>query len=146
MKPNEQGFSLIEMLLSVVIISMLTVLSLPLYVSFSNRNDTDVNTENIASMLRRAQVYARGMNYDSAWGVHVQTGSATLFKGTTYASRDTAYDETTTIPGHIAVSGLADVSFSKLVAVPSTTGSVTLTANNNETRTITLNAEGMVSY
>lgn len=143
---NDRGFSLIEMLLSVAIIAMLAALSLPLYVSFSNRNDVDVNAESIASMLRRAQTYSRGMNGDSIWGVRIQTGSATLFKGTTYASRDTSYDETTVIPGHIAVSGISDVTFSKLLAVPSTTGSVTLTTNTNETRTVTLNGKGMVAY
>lgn len=142
----EHGFTLIEMLLSVMIIGMLVSLSLPIYQSFQARNDLDVTTESVANMLRRAQTYARGVQDDSVWSVRIQNGSAVLYKGATYASRDTTYDETTTIPSTFAVAGLSDITFSKLLAVPSTTGNVTLTGTTNDTRTVTINAEGMVSY
>lgn len=143
-----RGFSLIEVLLSVVIIGMLVGMSLPLYQAYQTRNDLDVATESIAQMLRRAQTYSRGMNEDSQWGVHATAGSATLFKGATYASRDTTYDETVTIPASFSVTAGSDVLFSKLYAVPTTTGNVvTITATNtNDTRTVTINGAGMVSY
>lgn len=145
---NQRGFSLIEMLLSVTIISMLVGLSLPIYQSYQTRNDLVVTTEGIASMLRRAQTYAQGMNGNSQWGVHVQSGSAVLFKGTSYAApRDTAFDESLSIPTTFTISGLSDIVFSKLYALPSATGSITLTnSTNNETRTVTINGKGMVSY
>lgn len=142
-----RGFTLVELLLSVSIIGTLVGLSLPLYRSFQTQNDLDLTTHAVVSMVRRAQTYARGVNGDSVWGVHIQSGSATLFKGTTYASRDAGYDETTTIPPTFTVGGLADITFSKLAAVPSTTGSITLTSTTtNDTRTVTLNGKGMVSY
>ena len=144
---NQRGFSLIEMLLSVTIISMLVGLSLPIYQSYQTRNDLVVTSEGIASMLRRAQTYAQGMNGNSQWGVRVQSGSAVLFKGTSYAARDAAFDESMTIPTTFIVSGLSDILFSKLYALPSATGSITLTnSTNNETRTVTINGKGMVSY
>lgn len=144
---NERGFSLIEMLLSVAIISLLVGLSMPVYQSFQQRNDLDLTTQSVAEMLRRAQTYARGVKSDSPWGVRVSAGSAVLFKGTSYATRDTNFDEATTLSPALSVSGLSDIHFSKLTAIPSTTGSVTLTDNTiNETRTITINAKGMVSY
>ena len=141
------GFTLIEILLSVAIISLITGMSLPVLASFNDRNDLDLTAQSIGSQLRRAQTYARGMNGDSQWGVHAQSGSATLFKGTVYASRDTTYDETTTISTTVTVGGLSDIIFTKLDATPSTTGNITLTnVNTNETRTITINAKGTVSY
>ncbi len=143
---NQRGFTLIEMLLSVIIIGMLVGLSLPLYQSFQNRNELDIAAEGVAGMLRRAQLYSRGMNGDSQWGVHVETGSATLFKGASYATRDVTYDETTAIPSSFTVAA-SDVRFSKLTAVPTATGTIaTFTTPNNEIRTVTLNGEGTVSY
>lgn len=146
LRANIRGFSLIELLLSVAIIGILTGLSAPLYASFQNRNDLDLTAQSISEMLRRAQIYARGVSGDSQWGVQIQTSSATLFKGATYAGRDAAYDEVTAIPASMTPSGLASVTFSKLDAAPSATGSITLTSNVNDTRTVTINAKGMVAY
>jgi prepilin-type N-terminal cleavage/methylation domain-containing protein len=145
MKRHESGFTLIEMLLSVVIISLLVSVSLPIYVSFQTRNDLEITAESIVSMLRRAQTYARSGNGDSQWGVEIQSSNATLFKGASFGTRDTSYDEATTIAG-MAVSGLSEVVFAKLSAAPSITGSITLTANVNDTRTIAINGKGMVDY
>ena len=144
---NQRGFSLLEVLLSVAIIGVLMGLSLPLYQGFQNRNDLELTSQNITSMLRRAQAYARGINGNSQWGVRVQAGSAVLFKGNSYASRDTAYDETAVFSSSFGVSGMSEILFSKLLAAPNNTGSITLTNDStNDTRTITINAEGMVSH
>ena len=144
---DEKGFTLLEVLLSVIILSVMAGLSLPVMASFNGRNDLDVTTQSIAMQLRRAGTYSRGANSDSQWGVHAQSGSVTLFRGAAYASRDTGYDETTPIPSSFTVSGTSDVVFSKVDGSPSSSGSITLTnTNSNEARTITINAKGMVSY
>lgn len=146
MTRRDNGFTLIEILLSVGIISLLVGASLPVYVSFQTRNDLEVTTQSVVSMLRRAQTYARAGNGDSQWGVAVQAGSATLFKGAAFTSRDTAYDEIAIISSATSVSGLGEIVFAKLSAAPSTTGSITLSATTNDTRMITINGKGMVNY
>lgn len=140
------GFTLIEVLLSVAIISLLVGISLPVYETYARRNDLDVTTQGIAAMLRRAATYARGANDDSAWTVRVSGGSALLYQGTTYAARDTALDETLPIPGSITSSGLSEIQFAKLSGAPDTTGSITLTSSTNDVRTITINGKGTVDY
>ncbi len=141
------GFSLLEVLLSVTILGMLTALSLPVYESFVRRNDLDITTQGLAGMLRRAETYARGVNGDNAWSVELQASTITLFQGTSFAGRNTAYDETMSVPGSISLSGLTEVQFTKFTAIPNTTGNVTLTSSTgNDTRTITINAKGMVDY
>lgn len=133
-------------MLSVTIIALLTGMSMPVYESFSRRNDLDLTAQQVATALRRAETYARSANRDSAWSVEVQPTVITVFQGTTFASRTAAYDETVPIPGSITVSGLSEIQFAKLTAQPNTTGSITLTSNTNTTRAVTVNAKGMVQY
>lgn len=142
---TKNGFTLIEMLLSISIIAMLAGLSLPVYLNYSTRNDLAIATETTVNALRRAQTYSRGISSDSQWGVAVQSGNITLFKGASYAARDTTYDETVSVSSQITTSGLSEIVFAKLSAVPSTTGSISLTSLN-QTRTVSVNAKGMVEY
>lgn len=146
MMRDAAGFTLVEILLSVVIISVLTGISVPVYESFVRRNDLDLTTQQLAVILRRAESYARAVNTDNPWSVEIQSSGITLFQGTNFGSRNTAYDETLSIPGSVTVSGLAEVQFAKFTAYPNTTGSITLTSTTNDTRTVTVNAKGMVDY
>ncbi len=146
-RQDSRGFSLIEVLLSVSIIGIITGISIPVYNSFTTRNDLELNAQQIADTLRRAQTYARGMEGNSAWSVEIQTAAVTLFKGTNFGGRDTSFDEVVSLPGSITVtSGTGEVQFAKLTATPNTTANFTLTSNNNDTRTVTVNGRGMVTY
>ncbi len=140
------GFTLLEMLLSVAIISMLVGMSVPVYESFVRRNDLDLIAQQLASVIRRAETYARAVAYDNAWSVEITSTTITLFQGTSYATRNTAYDESVTIPASVTPSGLSEIQFAKFSASPNTTGSITLTSTTNSTRTVTVNAKGMVDY
>lgn len=147
MNPNDtHGFTLVEVLLSVIILAMMAGISLPVYQSFQNRNELDVLTQHFTSALRRAQTYTRGVSGDSQWGVAIQSGTLTLFKGASFATRDTTYDETAAVPASINVSGDSEVVFAKLTGYPDASGSTTFTNVNNDTRTVSINAKGMVSY
>ncbi len=143
---NQQGFTLLELLLSVAILTLLTGLSLPVYESFVRRNDLDITTQSVALDVRRAETYARAVNGDSTWGMEFLSSSVVLFKGATYATRDSTYDETVPLPGSVTLSGTSEIVFAKLSATPSVTGSVTFSSTTNDTRTLTVNAKGMVDY
>jgi prepilin-type N-terminal cleavage/methylation domain-containing protein len=143
---KEAGFTLMEMLLSVAIISILAGMGVPIYESFARRNDLDLTTQAVAETLRRAEAYARNGNNDSSWSVEVQSNAVTLFKGATYASRNTNYDETVSVPGSITLSGLGELQFAKLSAKPNTSGNIVLSSTTGDTRTITVNDKGTVGY
>lgn len=143
---REAGFTLIEVLLSVAIIGMLAGLSLPVYESFARRNDLDITTVGVAGAIRRAEAYSRAVRADSTWGIKFQASDVTLYKGSTYAGRDSAFDETIDVPDTVTVSGLSEVQFAKLSGMPTSTGSVIFTSTTNDTRTVALNAKGMVDY
>jgi len=143
---NAAGFTLLEVLLSVTIMGMLIGLSVPVYETFVRRNDLDIAAQSLATMLRRAETYARGSQNDDAWSVEIQATTATLFQGISFGGRNMNYDETIDLPGTVSPSGLSELQFSKMTATPNTTGNIVLTSTTNDTRTITVNAKGMVSY
>ena len=143
---NQHGFTLIEVLLSVAILTLLAGLSLPVYESFLRRNDLDITTQSIAMAIRRAQVHSRGADGNDTWGIEFLSSGVTLFKGSSYASRTAAYDETVPLPASVSLAGFSEVVFSKLSGAPNTTGSITLSSTVNDSRTITINAKGLVSY
>ena len=140
------GFTLLEVLLSVSVIGIIAGIAIPVYQSFQTRNDLDIAAAAIAQSLRRAQVLAEAVDGDISWGVFVASGALTLFQGTSYAARNSSFDEVFEVPTSITPSGVAEVVFAKFTGLPQTTGTVTLTSTNNETREITINAKGMVSY
>lgn len=142
---KKRGFTLLELLLSVAIISLLAGLSLPVYRTLLSKNDLDIAAVTIAQSARRAQVLSQAVDGDTSWGVKVQTGSIVIFKGASYAARDINFDETFDVPTSIGVSGTGEYVFAKMTGLPQSTGTVTLTSES-DTRTVSINAKGMVSY
>ncbi|MDP2587361.1 MAG: type II secretion system protein [bacterium] len=141
-----RGFTLLELLLSIAIISSLAGLSLPVYRQFQIKNDVEVAATTTAQTLRRAQTLSQSVQLDDTWGVYVQSGSITLFVGPSYAGRDTSYDELFDVPTTISRSGLQEIVFDRLTGEPQVTGSITFTSVLGDTQTVILNDKGTVSY
>src|SRR6266702_78805 len=144
MRIDERGFTLIEMVLSVGIVTLLAGLSLPVYLSFQSGNDLTTTTETVADTLRRAETYVRANSGDSQWGVDFRPGGVTLFQGATYASRNTAFDEPVTIPGDVTVNYSGDIIFSKLTGLPASAAAIGFGSSNGSTSTVTINTAGAV--
>lgn len=142
------GFSSMELLLVVAILAMLGGLSMPLYLSFQAKNDLDLATDVVAQTLRRAQTFSRAMSGDDPWGVYVEDGSATLFKGASYASRDGSYDEVSYLADSVIVAGgPVEVAFGKLSGELAAPVVITLTSRSvSNTSIITINQKGMISF
>lgn len=144
---KSSAFTLLEVLLSIAMITVIAGISLALFYGFQSRNDLDIAANTIVQAYRRAQIMSRAVDGDTSWGVRIQSGSIVVFKGTNYTSgRDAAYDEIFDMPANISLSGVQEAVFAKFTGLPGTTGTTTLTGVNNETKTITLNSEGMASY
>lgn len=143
---TKQGFTLLEILLSVALLSAIVSIGMPLYQSFQVRNDLEIAVVTMANAVRRASTLARASDGDASWGVRTATGSITLFKGTSYAARDAAYDEDFSVPTSLSFSGTSEYVFSRFTGFPGASGSTTITASINETRTLTVSAKGMVNY
>jgi prepilin-type N-terminal cleavage/methylation domain-containing protein len=140
------GFSLIEVLLTVVILALIVSFSMPAVRSFWVRNDLDISVTTIAQTLRRASVLAEASDGDSNWGVDVRAGKITLYKGASFASRDQNFDESSSLSASIVPDGESDVSFVKFTGLPQAPATIVLTSTTNETRTITVNSKGTVTF
>lgn len=143
--PASKGFTLFEVILSLVVVAILTGLSLPVYRTLMTKNDLDVATVTVVQTLRRAQTLSIAVDGDTNWGVKVQSASITLFKGTSYALRDSTFDETFEIPTAITTGGLSEIVYNKLFGSPQSTGTITLTTDSDSS-SLTLNSKGVVSF
>ncbi len=144
-KGGGQGFTFIELLVVVAIITLLTAAAEPSYRTFVTQIETQNTSTVYVQMLRRAGALAQAGNGDSPWGVVLGTSSITLFKGTTFITRDSMYDETYIPNIRIAVSGLTEIDFATTTGLPNKFGTTTI-SSGPQTATITINAKGIVTY
>ena len=142
---SHAGFTLLELLLSVAVISALAGLSLPVYRTLLSKNDLDIAAVTIAQSARRAQVLSQAVDGAATWGIKVQSGSIVIFKGTSYSVRDANFDEIVDVPGNISVGGASEIVFAKFTGFPQTTGTMNI-STESDSRSVTINEKGMVNY
>lgn len=139
------GFSIIELLIVMVIITIVGAIALPMSIDYQQRNDLDVAQVTFAQSVRRAQQLSMTNQNNSSWGVTAVSGNITIFKGASYVARDVNYDENYDISTAIIISGQAEYDFSKTSGSSVQTGIVTFT-NGSYQKTVGVNAKGVVNY
>lgn len=144
-KLRTQGFTLIEILIVISMILFLFGLSLPVYQSMMFGSEVENANKILVSTLRRAQTQSTAGLDDSKWGVYVTSTHVILFKGDTYATRDTTADTSYTFPAALAVSGPTEIVFTKRYGTPSTTGTIILSLNDKIAQ-IVINSKIIESY
>lgn len=139
-----QGFTLVEVLLTVALITILSGSALIVSLYALRSNDLNQAVSLVRQTLRRAQTLAQTNARDSTWGLTVQAGSLTLFQGPNFAARIATADEMLEVPNSITPSGLTEVVFSKTTGVPMQSGVLTLTHETAGARSLSINAIGLV--
>lgn len=144
-RKNKNGFTLIEMTLTIALLFYIGLISVMFYSSFYLKNAVNNVTKDFAFSLRKAQTYSMAGRQGSPWGVALTGGNITIFKGTSYATRTTAFDEVHDgIPSTLSIVGFNETVFAKMTGIPSATSTVLITGGGRS-RTMTVNAQGIVS-
>ena len=142
----KQGFTLIEILLAVAIISILAALTIPIGINFYTTQNLDSVSDGVIQALRRAQLKAMSQEGDSDFGVYIGSGKVghySLFRGSSYINKED--EEIFDISNNISFGGdMTEVVFTKLYGIPNVTGDIILTLDG-DTETININELGRIN-
>lgn len=153
----KKGFTLIEIMLSVAVISGLIIVGTTAFYQVVSRVAVANAEETFQSSLRRAQTLARNQSRNSNWGVYLDQDASRIliYAGESYETRNTTLDEAINIDGIIDISEpVFELNFEQisgsLTPVSSTAETLTFSAQGNS-RTIAItsilgSASGLASY
>lgn len=143
------GFSLIELLIVMAILTFVSVILLPPTITQLRATNIDGEVSDITSLIYQYQQNAYfGLN-NKSYGVRFGSTSYTIFIGDSFAASDSS-EVVQLEPGLVINSvnlagGGSDLIFSKGTLKPNATGSIQIT-NSTETYQILINSEGFVEY
>ncbi len=142
---HKSAFSLIELILVVVLISISAGVVAPIYYSAKKANDLNTSLYTLVSSLRRAQLLSMAVYLDDNWGLKINNNEILIFKGNNFLSRDLDYDEVVSVNRSIVFTGLDELVYSKLTGRPNIDGDIFLTLDNN-TLSLNINSLGLIDY
>lgn len=148
---HPSGFTLIEVLITLAITMILTVATVPIYGNFQTSSQINENTTLLIQSLRTAEGRSLSRVNGSSHGIKLFNHSYVLYQGSSYSSRTQAYDRTidlgNTIVLNWALSGVGqpdEINFSKSLGVPDMIGTITITHDMGNTKTIGINSFGKI--
>lgn len=142
-----KGFTFIELILVLAIILILAAISVAFYSRFLTQNAVINNTDQIVSILRKAQTYSMmGKQNGGVWGVRFTASPKEI---TLYLSGNSAYDEDFTVNNNITIGSFTQLEFAHLTGLPingnpSNTPTITVTGNN-QSKSVSVNSQGVVN-
>lgn len=140
------GFTLIELILVVAIITTVGGLSASFYGRFINQNAVSNTVDQIVQLTRKAQTYAmlsRKSN-SAGWGICLSSPNLILYQGVSCLSKNSALDEKFQVNTAISISGLTDINFTRVNGIPSTTPTIVV-SGLGISKQVVVNSLGMIS-
>lgn len=138
------GFTLIELILVIAISFIIGIVAVPFYSRFFTQNAVSNTTDQLTAELRKAQMYSMMGKQNGSWGVNYASNVITLFQGSSYAGRNTAFDEKFNVDNGSSIGGFTSVTFTRGTGTPSATQSITI-IGNTVSKIITVNSQGVVN-
>lgn len=131
-KNSVRGFTLIEILLVISIMTIIGVFVPPIGMSFYRAQQLNETSDGLMSALRQAQIFALTDKGNQSYGVYIQQDKYVVFKGAEYATRVESEDLVFPIATSVSVVGPSEVVFSELTGEPSVTGNFVISSVNRE--------------
>lgn len=144
------GFTLLEMLLAIGIVTIIAALSMASLANFNRDKALAIEAEKVLSLVAKARSLTLAAKDDSVYGVHFEAQKAVLFKGGSYNANDST-NQIQPLNGEVNIAtvaligGGADVVFRKLSGATTQSGTITLAAARDagQTKVITIGATGI---
>ena len=140
-----KGFTLIELIIVICIFLLLGAIFWPIGANFFSQELASKAEQQIIWVLKQARVNAVNQKYNSAFGVYLEKGQATLFQGNTYADRVTSADIIYTLPKIVTVSNLNEIVFEPNTGLVSNPGTIKI-VSPALSREIVVNRLGVIDY
>ncbi len=144
LKKNSQGVSFTELILIVAIIAILSAATVPLGINFLRKGYLKNTRDVLVSYLNSAHILSIGPKNGTGWGVYVTPSDITLFSGTSYATRNSAFDSEYEIPAGVNIDP-SEITFTKYTGKTSQT-SIYMEGADGSSHTISVNSNGDISY
>jgi prepilin-type N-terminal cleavage/methylation domain-containing protein len=150
LKKGSLGFTLVEFLVVLAIITLITGIIASVFVSFRNQQALGKDVEMVIEVLRQARSQTLTSQNSSQYGVHFSSSGVTLFTGASYSAGNvtnqnyflTSSDTIVTI--NLAGGG-SNLVFQRLSGETSQNGSVVLTSlATSKTKTVTIYKTGLI--
>lgn len=146
-----KGMSVLEVLISIAIVTLLATLSFSALTQFLNTNAVEKETAVVVATLAYARSQSMSGTYDTSYGVHFASSTITVFWGSTY-SQSASTNVSRQFGGGVVVSalslgsGVVDIVFSKLTGAPSATGTITISSPKDpiNKKVLTITGTGLV--
>lgn len=147
-----RGFTLIEFLIVIVIIAVLSAIIVSSFSGFRNNQVLSGETQEVTSLLYEARGRALASENAQEFGVHLESGKAVLFAGSTYSAGDpdneeTALDSLVEIASIALTGGGNDIIFNRISGTTDENGTfeVRLVDDIANKNTVTVEPSGVIS-
>ena len=138
------GTTIIEMIVVIGILGILLGLSAPTLFKFYNQSSARGERDTLIALLREARNLALVNDNNDNHGLYIASTEYIIFKGTSYDTRDSSYDQDfPRLPG-ITIAGPSEIGFKRLSGKASN-AAFTL-SNDDITFTVTVNQEGRIDW
>lgn len=141
MKKISGGFTLIELILVIALISIIGATASPFLSNFILRNNYETTTDKLVSTLRKAQQYSIQGKQNVTWGACLISGVIRLYRG---SCASPTFAEDFDVPSTITISGFTDTTFSRLRGEPNLALVISIISDIG-TKTVRVNAAGMIA-
>jgi prepilin-type N-terminal cleavage/methylation domain-containing protein len=145
------GFTLIEILVSIGILTLLLSLSMTVFKQMTNQQMLDKDVENVVSTLIRAKALTIGGERNLNYGVHFASTTATQFQGKSFVNGSSTnlvqvFNNRTYMDSINLSGGAVDVYFNKISGTPNATGTIIFksTGITNKQKLINIYGTGLV--
>lgn len=148
---KNKGYSLIEVLVVIGLLTLFAGLTVSTFVSFSNYQSIDKDIDVIVSYIDKARNQTINAKDDDQYGIKFASTTVTLFRGTSYIAGSST-NQVYTVSNKVSLSslqltgGVTSFYFLPISGKPSATGTIsyTLTNSASTTKTITVYGSGLI--